>query len=165
MPIRLVGSYCMGRGLSLTTPEVRASTSFSCCMAAQQLQHSETIQSLQQFLSIWYFSRISPRLMHWYLRQAVYEHLPEKCGQWSTCKNKDKDLQPAPATKSVQGTDDTAISIAAAVFLHVTIVFHAVGCTAHNNTGAPESLATQAKGATAAHQAFLKTRRHVSWYW
>lgn len=73
---------------------------------------------------------------------------------------KDGDSHPAPATESVQGTHDTAIGIAAAITLEVTIVLHAVGRTTNNDTGAPKSLATQAERAAAAKQLFLPARRH-----
>jgi len=65
------------------------------------------------------------------------------------------DLHPAPATESVQGTEDTTVSIAAVVLLHVSVVLEAVCRAAQDNTGAPKTLATEAEGAAAAHQAFL----------
>lgn len=68
------------------------------------------------------------------------------------------DLHPAPATESVQGTGDSAISVAAAVLLHVPVVLETVCRAAYHNTRTPKTLATKAEGAAAAHQAFLPTR-------
>lgn len=55
----------------------------------------------------------------------------------------------------MQRTEDTAVSVAAAVVLHVAIVLHAVGGPAEDDAWAPETLTAQAEGATAAHEAFL----------
>ena len=65
------------------------------------------------------------------------------------------DLHPAPATESMQGTEETAISIAAVVPLHVSIVLETVCRAAHDNTRTPKTLTTQAKRAATARQALL----------
>lgn len=64
-------------------------------------------------------------------------------------------LHPTKATHDMQRAENTAVGVAAAVTLHVTFIPHAVGGPAEDDTRAPVTLAAEAEGTAAAHEAFL----------